>query len=473
MINILTDEFTQACHDFENTYPQFDTSLLAALRSDEYARLDEQHHVYLDYTGGGLYADSQLSIHTEMLRKGVYGNPHSVNPTSKASTELTDHARRYVLQYFNASPEEYIVIFTQNASGALKLVGESYPFDQGGHYLLTFDNHNSVNGIREFARARGATLTYAPVLPPELRIDEEKLRDYLRQGQPNAHHLFAYPAQSNFSGVQHSLDWIAEAQAHGWDVLLDAAAFASTNRLDLSQYHPEFVTLSFYKIFGYPTGVGCLLARKSVLSKLHRPWFAGGTITIASVQGDGYYLEDGEAGFEDGTINYLTLPAVELGLRHIERVGIERIHERVMCLTDWLLQQLVNLHHPNGRPLVTIYGPTNTHMRGGTITLNFYNAEGKLLDYEQVEQQASAHHISLRTGCFCNPGASEQALGFTKEELEPYFHQSERMTFEQFIAAMHSHGDAAVGAIRVSVGIATNFADVYQFIGFAKTLVAE
>ena len=41
----------------------------------------------------------------------------------------------------------------------LKLVAESYPFEHGGRFLLTFDNHNSVNGIREFARARGGSGT--------------------------------------------------------------------------------------------------------------------------------------------------------------------------------------------------------------------------------------------------------------------------------------------------------------------------
>ncbi|MCB0146340.1 MAG: aminotransferase class V-fold PLP-dependent enzyme, partial [Caldilineaceae bacterium] len=104
------------------------------------------------------------------------------------------------------------------------------------------------------------------------------------------------------------------AHARGWDVLLDCAAFAPTNRLDLRQVQPDFVPLSFYKIFGYPTGVGALLARRSTLAKLRRPWFAGGTITIASVQGDGWHsLIPGEAGFEDGTVNYLNLPAVEIG----------------------------------------------------------------------------------------------------------------------------------------------------------------
>ena len=113
--------------------------------------------------------------------------------------------------------------------------------------------------------------------------------------------LFAFPAQSNFSGVRHPLDLIDAAHARGWDVLLDAAAFVPTNRLDLSRVKPDFVALSFYKMFGYPTGVGCLLARTSSLSRLHRPWFAGGTVNFATVQGRVHILSPREAGFEDGT----------------------------------------------------------------------------------------------------------------------------------------------------------------------------
>ena len=84
---------------------------------------------------------------------------------------------------------------------------------------------------------------------------------------------------------------------------VDAAAFVPTNALDLSRWNPDFVSLSFYKMFGYPTGVGCLLARKQALVKLIRPWFAGGTISITSVQGEGWhYLLEDEAGFEEGDV---------------------------------------------------------------------------------------------------------------------------------------------------------------------------
>lgn len=455
--------------EFLRYYPAYEsTRHLDELRSREYGRLDAQRQVYLDFTGGGLYADCQLREHMEMLSRNVFGNPHSANPTSLAMTQLVEHARRYVLEFFNASPEEYGAIFTANASGALKLVGESYPFAPGGHYLLTFDNHNSVNGIREFARVKGATITYIPVVPPDLRVEERRLASYLDLARRGRHNLFAYPAQSNFSGVQHPLEWIEMAQAKGWDVLVDAAAFTPSNRLDLSKWHPDFVDLSFYKIFGYPTGVGCLLARKEALTKLHRPWFAGGTITIASVQGDGYYLAEGEAGFEDGTVNYLNLPAVEIGLKYIGSVGVETIHNRVMCLTGWLLERLTALRHSNGTPLVRVYGPVDTHMRGSTVAFNFYNADGELFNFRLIEEEANKVNISLRTGCFCNPGAGEAVNGLTKEDMEPCFRNEERMTFEQFIEVMDGK---AVGAVRVSLGVASNFADVHRFVQFARTFL--
>jgi selenocysteine lyase/cysteine desulfurase len=464
-----TLDFQNTYHDFLTRYPAYaQTTAFDDLRQREYGRLDEQQHIYLDYTGGSLYADQQITAHMDLLRRGVYGNPHSSNPTSMAATELDERARRYVLEFFNADPAEYVVIFTQNASGALKLVGEAYPFQTGDHFVLTFDNHNSVNGIREFARAKGATVDYIPVVPPDLHADERVFQELLHTLPHGRNVLFAYPAQSNFSGVQHPLAWIAQAQARGWDVLVDFAAFAPTNRLDLRQWQPDFVDLSFYKMFGYPTGIGALLARRQALAKLHRPWFAGGTITMASVQGDGYYLADGERGFEDGTINYLNIPAIEIGLRFLAEVGVDRLHERVMCLTGWLLDELLALRHSNGKPLIRLYGPTTTAQRGATITVNFFDPDGELLDFRQVEAQANERRFSLRTGCFCNPGAGEVANNLTAVDMQKCFVNEERMTFEQFLLVMDGK---ASGAVRVSLGIASNFADVYQLVEFVKGYV--
>jgi selenocysteine lyase/cysteine desulfurase len=454
---------------FVTRYPAYDkTHDIDELRQIEYGRLDRLGHVYLDYTGGGLYAESQLRLHQELLSNNVFGNPHSSNPTSMAATRLVESAREYVLHFFNAPPDEYVCIFTQNASGALKLVGESYPFGKGCHYLLAFDNHNSVNGIREYARAKGADVTYVPVMLPDMRMDETMLDSYLDLGTGGCANLFAYPAQSNFSSVQHPLEWIEKARAKGWDVLLDAAAFAPTSRLDLGKWKPDFVPLSFYKMFGYPTGIGALIARREALKKLHRPWFAGGTITVASVQGDKYYLAEAPDAFEDGTLDYLDIPAVEIGLKHLESVGMDLIHERVRCLTGWLLDNLSTLKHSTGIPLARIYGPLTTEKRGGAVTVNFFDKDDHPIDIRTIERAANERNISLRTGCFCNPGAGEIALQISKMELAACFSQSghvQRLTYDDFRTCIDNK---ASGAVRISAGMVSNFEDVQAVLALAE-----
>jgi len=450
---------------FRRAHPRYDDTIVVdELRRDDFPRLDAGGHVYLDYTGAGLYADSQLREHLELLRHNVFGNPHSLNPTSAAMTELVEQAREAVLEFFRASPEEYVAIFTPNATGALRLVGESYPFHAGDRFLLTFDNHNSVNGIREFARARGAETTYVPSEPAELRVDEELLPRYLTAVGGEHHNLFAYPAQSNFSGVQHPLAWIEQAQAHGWDVLLDAAAYVPTNRLDLSRWHPDFVALSFYKMFGWPTGVGCLLARRDALAKLERPWFSGGTIVAAFVQREWYQSAPGAAHFEDGTVNFLNLPAIAIGLDLLERIRIETIHTRVEALASWLLDGLAALRHTNGAAAAAIYGPRDVERRGATIAFNFLHPDGRVVDERYVDRVARRHTISLRTGCFCNPGAGEVAFTISRETLVGG-EFGEGMSLDDYIDAI---GLPSGGAVRASLGLASNLADVDRFTAFAR-----
>ncbi len=457
---------------FVARHPEFDPDgSFAALRRDEYGRLDAEDQVYLDYTGGGLHAECQLEAHVELLRTRVLGNPHSNNPTSLATTALVQHARRAVHDYFGAPPDEYLCVFTANASAALRLVGEAYRFGPGGTFALTFDNHNSVNGIREFARRAGARIAYVPVVAPDLRLDRDAMTGVLGSAERGRHNLLAFPAQSNFSGVQHPLDLVAEAHEAGWDVLVDGAAFAPTNRFDIGLVRPDFATFSFYKMMGFPTGVGCLLVRRDRVGALTRPWFAGGTITIASVQGDGHYLHDDEAGFEDGTVDYLNLPAVTTGLAHLERIGRDSVHDRVMALTAWLLEALTGLRHRTGRPMVEIYGPTDTSERGGTVTFMMHDVDGRPIDDRRVEELANKVGISLRTGCFCNPGAGEVAHHLGAAEMTQWFERGEAVSFLELRRRLLADYDLLVAAIRVSVGVATNFADVFRFMCFVQGFV--
>jgi selenocysteine lyase/cysteine desulfurase len=452
--------------EFLAGYPDYlGTTRIDQLRASEYGYLDAGDHVYLDYTGAGLPARSQLSAHAARLGTGLFGNPHSENPASTASTDLIESARQAVLEHFNAPPGEYGVIFTQNASAACRLVGEAYPFSPRRQLVLTSDNHNSVNGIREFARALGAETRYIPFAGRDLRISADSVQAALRPSGTGHSRggLFAYPAQSNFTGVRHDLGWIEAAHANGYDVLLDAAAYLPTSRIDLSVIKPDFVPVSWYKVFGYPTGVGCLVARRAALAGLQRPWFAGGTVDAVSVQVGWHAHASDETQFEDGTPNFLHVPDVVFGLNWVNGIGLDLIHTRVTCLTGWLLGRLAAMRHANGRPMAAIYGPADTAARGGTVAFNLLDRDGRGIDACAVARRAAAATISIRTGCFCNPGCAEAAFGLSGPDIVAAWQQADRAP--RGYAAAGYRG----GAIRASVGLASTYADVETLLSLIET----
>ena len=252
-----------------------DQNYFDTLRRREFARLDRQDIAYLDFTGSALYGASQIAAHARSLDDGVFGNPHSDHTPSRDSTRAIDAARRATLAWFNVDEDSHTVCFVANASAAIKLVAESYAFAPNRGLMLSADNHNSMNGLREYAQRAGAPVSLLP-LDAALRLDAPMER--LHMVSRDRRGLLAYPAQSNFSGVMHSLDVATHAQNLGWDVLLDAAAYVATHRLSLRECPAAFTAISFYKMFGLPTGVGALIARRDALARLQRPWFAGGTV---------------------------------------------------------------------------------------------------------------------------------------------------------------------------------------------------
>jgi selenocysteine lyase/cysteine desulfurase len=434
------------------------------LRRSEFSRLDETGTAYLDYAGAALYGESQLQAHASLLARSVFGNPHSEHGASRASTRAIDAARRQVLSFFDAG-DDYEVIFTANASAAIKLVAESYPFGPGTNLVLTADNHNSVNGIREYAWRAAARVTYLP------------LRDDLRLHHPEAHlsqvdgaGLFAFPAQSNFSGVHHPLSLVRRAHELGYHVLLDAAAYVPAHPLSLRACAADFTAISFYKMFGYPTGVGALIARRDALDVLTRPWFAGGTVEYASVRLGRHRLRARHQGFEDGTANFLDIAGLGAGFDLVQRAGLDAIGAHVAALTRDLIERLAALRHANDQPAVRLYGPAEPGERGGTVAFNLLDRFGVVVPYQLVEQRADGAGVQVRGGCFCNPGAAEAAFRLDTDRLRTCFDRTDgAFSIARLQRCLGT--STAAGAVRASVGLATTRDDVTRLIAVVASFV--
>lgn len=512
---------------------------LEHLRTTEFSRLDHQRQAYLDYTGSSLYPASLIHRFQERLTENVYGNPHSENPTANRSSLVIEETRQRVLEYFNAG-NDYCCIFTANATASLKMAGESYPFSEGGAYVYTHDNHNSVLGLRQYALDKGSAIE-AIYLNEDFRFGGPELCATLeRFPQKNApeNRLFAFPAQSNSTGIKHSLELITLAHERGWDVLLDAAAFTGTNRLDLQQYQPEFVCIAFYKMFGFPTGVGCLLVKtkkepfqkQSAFGKLRagKPAFFGGTVAYVSSNSQPILHEGREIlhhplnailqydhqAFEEGTPDFLSLPAVADGLDFLQQVGYPLLQRRIQALMRYMIQELTALKHTNGRPFVEICGGVERPDRGSNILLKFKRSCGVQYWGGTLEQilseynnmQGDHYKVSVRIGTFCNPGVNESCSRDQTDETSGLFQQ--RVQEEQMLVEEHSgyrsagtlnilrkkisdtafqpystekheamkahanrHGYMS-GGMRVSLGLASNCKDIYAFLRFAHYVLA-
>lgn len=219
------------------------------------------------------------------LSTNLYCNPH----TSKSTEDLIDQVRFRILDFFNTTSDEYSVIFTSGATESLKIVAETFDFqgdaaDENGTFCYLQDNHTSVLGMRESVKTDAIEVIKRPNL---LAYASACLSDQPTSKTTNS--LFVYPAQCNFSGFKYPLPLIDKIQQNGiphtnpsnWYVCLDAASFVSTNLLDLQRFRPDFVCLSFYKIFGYPTGLGALLVSKRGEQVLQKKYYGGGTVKIA------------------------------------------------------------------------------------------------------------------------------------------------------------------------------------------------
>ena len=104
---------------------------------------------------------------------------------------------------------------------------------------------------------------------------------------------------------------------------------------------------------------------------------------------------------------------------------------------------------------------------GATVAFNFLQPDGRIVDERYVDRLAHRHRISLRTGCFCNPGAGEIAFSIAREtllggEFGP------GMSLDDYVEAI---GLPSGGAVRASLGLASNHADLERFAAFAQEFV--
>lgn len=459
--------------------------------------------VYLDHAGATMYSSAQLQRVFTELSAGVFSNPHSSSSSSSDDNESTaarvERVRRQTMQFFRASEREYELVFTSGATAALQLVGECFPWQRGAsRFAYSMDSHTSVLGIRGYAAAHGvssscvsldamARLEAAATQAPQSPATSASQTHVVETEAEVPRSLFAFPAECNFSGTRHALSLVQRIQVNGlddepadtmasqhkWFVLLDAAKYVGTHQLDLSTCAPDFAVVSFYKMVGYPTGLGALLIHKRAIRELRKTYFGGGAVeSILATQhivvprslGAGASDASSAARFADGTQSFLAILALRHGLETLARLGMARIDAHTTALTQLLVTQLRALRHANDAVVCEVYGHGKQCSSGAVVACNLRRSDGSYVGYAEVAKLAALQRIQLRTGCFCNPGACQAYLALSDADV-----------FANMDAG-HVCGDdmdvvngRPTGAVRLSLGYMSTFEDVAALLAFIRT----
>ncbi|KRY39546.1 Molybdenum cofactor sulfurase [Trichinella spiralis] len=464
-----------------------------ALTKDEAS----QQATYLDNAGAARFYIEQFDQFINDMQKNHYGNPHSGHASGKLTASRIAEVRERILKHFGTDSSQHCVVFTSSCTAALKLVGECFAYSscagcskkrsklslnnsrtvgrigeckRGGCRLVyLFDNHTSVIGMREYAWQRDVGVVC---------VSEDELVNVIDRPEPTDHGnescnctaLFVYPGQSNFSGRKYPLDWCERISSGGmlgpqrWYTCIDGAALLSSSRPQLgAAAGPDFLACSFYKMFGFPTGIGALVIRRKSAHLLQKVYYGGGTVEFYLPNTDFHvFRQNIEERFEDGSLPYHLVIALQYGFDELERFGgVEKIGLRIFNLAKLAYDRLLELKHGNGNPVAEIYcnnGFRSPAEQGGIINFNLLDRDGQYVACSEVERMATLFDVQLRSGYFCNIGACQLHLNLTDEDI--------RKNFQNAVEKDNDETKKPRGSVRISFGWNSNESDVDSFINF-------
>jgi cysteine desulfurase/selenocysteine lyase len=341
--------------------------------------------IYLDSAASSQKPELVIRVMDEYYRLHNANVHRGIHKLSEEATELYDEARRKVAKFINAASWRE-VIFTRNTTEALNLVVGSWGranVKQGDVILLTvMEHHSNIVPWQLLAAEKNARLEF-------IEVDAQGLLklDMLDQWLTEQVKVFAFTAMSNVLGTINPVkDLVQRAHAVGAIAVVDGAQAVPHSRVDVQAWDCDFLAFSGHKMCG-PTGSGALYGKRALLEAM--PPYMGGGDMIKTVHLRESKWNDLPFKFEAGT------PAIAEGIGlgaavdYLTSIGMEAIRQHEMALVGYGIDRLAEIDE------LTLYGPTDPHVRGGVLTFNLKGIHphdlSTLLDRDGIAIRAGHH----------------------------------------------------------------------------------
>lgn len=365
--------------------------------------------IYLDNGATSLKPKCVIDKMTEYYEK-YSANAHrgDYDISFKVDVEY-ENAREEVKNFINAKSKEEIV-FTSGTTDSLNMIATGFfgnLLEPGDEILITTSEHASnVMPWFRLCNDLGAVVNFIP-LDDSLHVTLDNVRKSIT---PNTK-VIALAGITNVVGDIRPIKEITKL-AHEYDifVVLDGAQSVPHIKTDVQDLDIDFLAFSGHKMLG-PTGVGVLYGKKELLEELE-PVNLGGGMNESFDTVDTMYYKELPARLEAGTPNIAGVIGLGEAIRYINKIGINKIHERELHLRDYLIEKLMPLSH------IDII---NLEADSGIVT---FNVEG--IFSQDVAYFLNKYNICVRAGNHCAK-ILKNATGVTNSlRISLYFYNTEK-----------------------------------------------
>ena len=352
---------------------------------------DGKKLVYLDSGATSQKPQVVIDAEVDFYAKHNAAAHRGAHQLAEEATEMFEASRATVASFLGAKTEE--IVFTKSATESLNLLAYAFSNAEPGsqfaisskHSIVVSEMEHHANLIpwQQLAKRSGAELKWFGVTS-DGRLDESNIDSLITSKTK----IVAITQQSNVLGTINNLDRIIE-KAHkvGAIVIVDACQSVPHIPVNVTKLGADFLAFSGHKILG-PTGVGVLWGRYELLNNLP-PFLFGGSMIENVTMTDATWAEAPRK-FEAGVPNMAQVVGLAAGIKYLQSIGLEKVHEHEKALTGYLLNEL------NQIPGIAVVGPTDISLRGGTVS---FTLDG--IHPHDLGQYLDSAGIAVRTGHHC------------------------------------------------------------------------
>jgi cysteine desulfurase/selenocysteine lyase len=352
---------------------------------------DGKKLVYLDSGATSQKPQVVIDAEVDFYAKHNAAAHRGAHQLAEEATEMFEASRETVASFLGAKTEE--IVFTKSATESLNLLAYAFSNAEPGsqfavsseHSIVVSEMEHHANLIpwQQLAKRSGADLKWFGVTSDGC-LDESNI-DSLISSKTK---IVAITQQSNVLGTINNLDRIIK-KAHevGAIVIVDACQSVPHIPVDVTKLGADFLAFSGHKVLG-PTGVGVLWGRYELLDNLP-PFLFGGSMIENVTMTDATWAEAPRK-FEAGVPNMAQVVGLAAGIKYLQSIGLEEVHQHEKALTGYLLNEL------NQIPGIAVVGPTDVSLRGGTVS---FTLDG--VHPHDLGQYLDSAGIAVRTGHHC------------------------------------------------------------------------